>query len=120
MKIQGLILPDILKDEAARKEFLKTDISHAITKLNTATSKDNVDLKSVPYGDLCNALILKLRNMPYEEIKRLRKGDFIMWKMLLVFMMPLLTPFEIAYGLAMKVLMPLGVPDVLGIMKTED
>lgn len=43
-----------------------------------------------------------------------------MWKMLLVFMMPLLTPFEIAYGLAMKVLMPLGVPDVLGIMKTED
>ena len=68
-------LPDILKDEAARKEFLKTDISRAITKLNTATSKDNVDLKSVPYGDLCNALILKLRNMPYEEIKRLRKGE---------------------------------------------
>ena len=68
-------LPDVLKDEAARKEFLKTDISHAITKLNTASSKDNIDLKSVPYGDLCNALILKLRNMPYEEIKRLRKGE---------------------------------------------
>ncbi len=68
-------LPDILKDEAARKEFLKTDISHAITKLNTATNKDNVDLKAIPYGDLCNALILKLRNMPYEEIKRLRKGE---------------------------------------------
>ena len=32
----------------------------------------------------------------------------------------LLTPFEIAYGVAMKVLMPLGVPDFLGIMKTED
>ena len=68
-------LPDILKDEAARKEFLKTDISHAVTKLNTAINKENIDLKAVPYGDLCNALILKLRNMPYEEIKRLRKGE---------------------------------------------
>lgn len=43
-----------------------------------------------------------------------------MWKMLLVFVLPLLTPLEIAYGLAMKVLMPLGVPDVLGIMKTDE
>ncbi len=39
-----------------------------------------------------------------------------MWKMLLIFVLPLLTPLEIAYGLAMKVLMPLGVPDFLGIM----
>jgi len=39
-----------------------------------------------------------------------------MWKMILVFLMPLLTPFEIAYGLMMKVLRPLGVPDFLGIM----
>lgn len=39
-----------------------------------------------------------------------------MWKMLLVFGMPLLLPFEIAYALAMKVLMPLGVPDFLGII----
>lgn len=43
-----------------------------------------------------------------------------MWKMLLLFVLPLLTPFEIAYGLAMKILMPLGVPDFLGIMKTEE
>ncbi len=40
-----------------------------------------------------------------------------MWKMLLMFGMPLLLPFEIAYGLLMKVLGPLGVPDFLGIMK---
>lgn len=39
---------------------------------------------------------------------------------MLVFLLPLLTPFEIAYGLAMKVLMPLGVPDFLGIMKTDE
>ena len=48
------------------------------------------------------------------------KESCTMWKMLLAFMLPLLTPFEIAYGLVMKVLMPLGVPDVLGIMNTED
>ena len=39
-----------------------------------------------------------------------------MWKMMLAFILPLITPLEIAYGLAMKVLMPLGVPDYLGIM----
>ncbi len=39
-----------------------------------------------------------------------------MWKMILLFGMPLLLPFEIAYGLMMKVLGPLGLPDFLGIM----
>ena len=39
-----------------------------------------------------------------------------MWKMLLLFGMPLLLPFEISYALVMKVLMPLGVPDFLGII----
>ena len=39
-----------------------------------------------------------------------------MWKMLLLFGMPLLLPFEIAYALLMKILRPLGVPDFLGIM----
>ncbi len=39
-----------------------------------------------------------------------------MWKMLLVFVLPLLTPFEIAYGLLMKIFGPLGLPDFLGIM----
>jgi len=39
-----------------------------------------------------------------------------MWKMLLVFGMPLMYPFLILYGLAMNVLGPLGVPDFLGLM----
>lgn len=42
-----------------------------------------------------------------------------MWKMLLMFGMPLLLPFEIAYALLMKILGPLGVPDFLGIMIQE-
>ena len=42
-----------------------------------------------------------------------------MWKALLVFILPLLTPLEIAYALAMKVLRPLGVPDYLGILEDE-
>ena len=39
-----------------------------------------------------------------------------MWKMILLFGMPLLIPFEIAYGLLMKIFGPLGLPDFLGIM----
>lgn len=39
-----------------------------------------------------------------------------MWKILLLFGMPLLYPFAIAYALIMKVLGPLGVPDFLGIL----
>ena len=39
-----------------------------------------------------------------------------MWKMILMFGMPLLLPFEIAYWLLMKVFGPLGLPDFLGIM----
>lgn len=39
-----------------------------------------------------------------------------MLKMILLFGMPLLLPFEIAYGLLMKVFGPLGLPDFLGIM----
>ena len=50
----------------------------------------------------------------------LPKGESAMWKMGLLFGMPLLYPFAIAYALAMKVLMPLGVPDFLGILITDD
>ena len=46
--------------------------------------------------------------------------DQVMWKMVLMFLSPMLFPFEILYGMLMKVLMPLGVPDFLGIMQTED
>ena len=39
-----------------------------------------------------------------------------MWKMVLLFVLPLLTPLEIAYALLMKILRPLGIPDFLGIL----
>lgn len=39
-----------------------------------------------------------------------------MWKMLLLFVLPLLTPLEILYALVMKILRPLGVPDFFGIL----
>ncbi len=39
-----------------------------------------------------------------------------MWKMVLLFGMPALTPFAIAYALVMRILRPLGVPDFLGIL----
>ena len=48
--------------------------------------------------------------------KKQKEDESTMWKMLLLFVLPLLTPFEIAYALIMKVLRPLGVPDFLGIL----
>lgn len=67
-------LPEILSDEAAKKEFLKTNISSAILKLHTA-SKETISLKDIPYEELCRTLITKLRNIPYEELKELRSCE---------------------------------------------
>lgn len=68
------LLPDILADPAARKEFLKSTISDAIKKLNTATTQ-NVDLKNVRYDELTKTLVGKLRNIPFEEILALKKEE---------------------------------------------
>ena len=68
------LLPDILSDPAAKKEFLKSTISDAIKKLNTATAQ-NVDLKNVRYDELTKALVGKLRNIPFEEILALKKEE---------------------------------------------
>ena len=68
------LLPEILADSAAKKEFLKSNITDAIRKLNTATPQ-NIDLKNVRYDELTKALIGKLRNIPFEEIKALKKEE---------------------------------------------
>lgn len=68
------LLPDILADPAAKKEFLKSTISDAIKKLNTATTQ-NVDLKNVRYDELTKTLVGKLRNIPFEEILALKKEE---------------------------------------------
>lgn len=67
-------LPDILSDSAAKKEFLKTNISDAIRKLNTATSQ-TLDLKNIRYDELTKSLIGKLRIIPFEEIVALKKEE---------------------------------------------
>lgn len=68
------LLPDILADSAAKKEFLKSTISDAIKKLNTATTQ-NVDLKNIRYDELTKTLVGKLRNIPFEEILALKKEE---------------------------------------------
>ena len=68
------LLPEILADPAAKKEFLKTTISDAIRKLNTS-SPQTVDLKNIGYDELTKALIGKLRNILWEEVKALRDED---------------------------------------------
>ena len=39
-----------------------------------------------------------------------------MWKIFMIFGMPLAYPFLILYGVVMNILGPLGVPDFLGLM----
>ena len=68
------LLPEILADTGAKKEFLKTTISDAIRKLNTA-SPQTVDLKNVRYDELAKTLIGKLRNILWEEVKALRNEE---------------------------------------------
>ena len=60
------LLPQILKDKAAKQEFLKTNISNAIKKLNISTAT-NIDLTAVSYEDLCQALSTKLRKIEFRE-----------------------------------------------------
>lgn len=60
------LLPQILKDKSARQEFLKTNISNAIKKLNISTAT-NVDLTAASYEDLCQALSTKLRKIEFRE-----------------------------------------------------
>ena len=67
-------LPEILSDSAARKEFLKSTISDAIRKINTATPQ-NIDFKNVHYDELTKVLVGKLRNIPFEEIRALKKEE---------------------------------------------
>ncbi len=68
------LLPEILADPAAKKEFLKSTVSEAIRKLNTGTPQ-TVDLKNVRYDELAKALIGKLRNILWEEVKALRNEE---------------------------------------------
>ena len=46
------------------------------------------------------------------------KGEQFMWKIFLLFIMPLLYPAMGVYELIMKVLGPLGLPDIIEMMTT--
>ena len=46
------------------------------------------------------------------------KGEWFMWKIFLLFIMPLLYPAMGIYQLIMNVLGPLGVPDIIDILTT--
>ena len=67
-------LPEILSDSAAKKEFLKSTVFDAIRKINTATPQ-NIDFKNFHYDELTKALVGKLRNIPFEEIRALKKEE---------------------------------------------
>ena len=64
-------LPLILKDKAAREEFLKTNITKAMTKLNIQTAASNIDLTTIDYLDLCKALRIKLDSIQYKDVVKI-------------------------------------------------
>lgn len=67
-------LPQVLKEPEAKKEFLKTNLTNAIKKLNI-TVNSTVDLSTVSYDELGNAFLSKLRNISYAESKSLKKQE---------------------------------------------
>ncbi len=67
-------LPQVLKEPEAKKEFLKTNLTNAIKKLNI-TVNSTVDLSTVSYDELGSAFLSKLRNISYAESKSLKKKE---------------------------------------------
>lgn len=66
-------IPAILKSKPAKEEFLKSNISQAMTKLSTAIP--TLDLNSVDYVDLCRALTIKLDKFELKEARLLSQPE---------------------------------------------
>lgn len=64
-------LPQILNNEIAHKEFLKTNISEAVKYLH-ANKNDLKQLESVSMYDLAYVLTNKIRNITFKETKSLK------------------------------------------------
>jgi len=69
-------LPQVLKDDLAKKEFLKNGgkLSEAI-KYVSKQSKSSIDLSGVPYEQLAQVLTEDLMNISYQEVKALTKSE---------------------------------------------
>lgn len=67
-------IPQVLKDPEAKKEFLKTNLTNAIKKLN-ANVPVSVDLSALGYEEVGNAFLNKIRNITYAESKSLKKRE---------------------------------------------
>lgn len=67
-------IPKILKNPEAKKEFLRTNLTNAIKKLNTSIPAV-VDLSSLSYEEVGVAFLNKLRNITWQESKSLKKRE---------------------------------------------
>lgn len=67
-------IPQVLKEPEAKKEFLKTNLTNAIKKLNTSVNT-TVDLSNLGYDEVGNAFLNKIRNITYAETKSLKKRE---------------------------------------------
>jgi hypothetical protein len=67
-------IPQVLKEPEAKKEFLKTNLTNAIKKLDTG-GNNTVDLSNLGYEEVGNAFLNKIRNISYAETKSLKKRE---------------------------------------------
>ena len=67
-------IPQVLKEPDAKKEFLKTNLTNAIKKLNTSVTT-TVDLSALGYDEVGCAFLNKIRNIKYDEVKNLKKKE---------------------------------------------
>lgn len=67
-------LPQVLKEEAAKKEFFKTNLTNAIKKLNSDV-QGTVDLSSLGYEELGGAFLRQIRNITWQEEGSLKKRE---------------------------------------------
>lgn len=66
-------LPKILGDAKAFEEFKRKDAKEALKFIEITQGKDSV-LSSAGILELCNALTIKILDMPYSELSELRSS----------------------------------------------
>ena len=65
------LLPKILKDKNATREFLKSNISKASEFLVSESSKNGIDLNSISFEELGEQILARVRNITLPQIKKL-------------------------------------------------
>ncbi len=66
-------LTAVLKSPEAKKEFLKSNISNAVKKIDVVES--SIDLSKEKYENLAAELVKRINTIPFPEVQALKKGE---------------------------------------------